>query len=180
MLRNILAFFTDSFFIALALFVIIYAFVARINEVSGTSMYPELLNGERIVNDHLTYYFRDPKRGDIIILNSPNEEERQLIKRIIALPGETIKLSGHEVYVNGRRLNEPYVNENPDYSKGIFLKEELEYRVPEGKYIFMGDNRNHSFDSRDMGPVTKKEIVGKAFLRFWPLTAFKIFQTPKY
>lgn len=170
----------EGFVVFFAIFLIIYAFIARVNEVSGSSMFPTMVTGERLLTEMVSLKFGDPKRGEVVVLNSPAEPSRQLIKRVIGLPGEKIVLKSDGVYINGKKLPESYVKQVPDYSRGTFLKLDEEYNIPQGEYIFMGDNRNASLDAREMGPVTRENIRGKAFFTFWPITRFGIVKTATY
>lgn len=170
----------EAFVVFFAIFLILYAFIARANEVSGSSMFPTMITGERLLTEMVSFRFQEPQRGQIIVLNSPAEPSRQLIKRLIGLPGETIVLRPDGVYINGAKLPEPYVNGVPDYSRSTFLKLDQEYVIPENSYIFMGDNRNASLDAREMGPVTRDNILGKAFFVFWPLNRIGLVKSANY
>ena len=118
-----------------------------------------------------SYWFKDPKRGDIIIFKYPEDEREWYIKRVIALPGETVQVKDGKVYINGssKPLSEPYIKEEPVEDFGP-------YKVPKNGYFVMGDNRNDSMDSRDpsVGVLHKSELVGRAWVRIWPLSKFGI------
>ncbi|GAB4526379.1 MAG: signal peptidase I [Anaerolineae bacterium] len=135
--------------------------------VHGRSMDPTLGEGQRLIISRLNYLFGEPQRGDIVVFNSPeplNEGEPPLIKRLIGKPGDVVEIRDRLVYVNGEVLNEPYINE-PCQSKCADNRWEL---GPE-EYFMMGDNRNHSNDSRAFGVVPRENIIGEALFRFWPL-----------
>jgi signal peptidase I len=129
--------------------------------VEGHSMQPDLQDGERIFASKVTYYFSEPERGDVIILRLVSEQGTPLIKRLIALPGDTVAVKDGAVYINGTKLNEPYIKEPPAY-------ELSERTVPEGEYFFLGDNRNNSSDSHTGWTIPRKNIIAKAWLAYWP------------
>ncbi|MGG1555046.1 MULTISPECIES: signal peptidase I [Paenibacillus] len=142
--------------------------------VDGDSMHPNFFTGERLIVNKILYDVRDPKRGEVIVFHAP--EGKDYIKRVIALPGETVKVAGDKVYINGEELSEPYiqsaidqaVKEGHPYNT---LKDFPETKVPEGELFAMGDNRPNSKDSRtsSVGFVPFKKIVGRAEVIFWPL-----------
>ncbi len=156
--------------ISLAVFVLVYLFLFQPHQVEGRSMEDTFQNGEYILTDKISYRFREPERGDVIVFHSPQDERVDFIKRIIALPGDRIMIKGSMVYLNGKLLDEPYVKEGIS-PQDSFLREGVEVSVPSGNYVVMGDNRLHSSDSRKWGFITKQEIVGRAFFRYWPLDA---------
>lgn len=164
--------FIQTFVVFGAIFAIIYLFVAQPHKVSGNSMVPTFLNGDYILTDKLSYRFGDPKKEDIIVLKNPRDETQDFIKRIVAVPGDTIKIEESAVYINGEVFDEAYLPEGTPTRTGSFLTEGLEVRAGPNQYFVLGDNRNHSSDSREWGGVTKEEIVGKVFLRYWPPKSF--------
>ena len=131
-------------------------------EVISSSMEPTLNVGDRIISIKVD----EIKRKDIVALISPKEEKEILVKRVIGLPGEKIKIENGYVYINGEKLEELYIKEKPEY-----LYEETE--VPQDSYFLLGDNRNESEDSTEWGPVEKKLIIGKIILRYYPFKKFK-------
>jgi len=150
--------------VVVALLVQNYAFAQT--EVRNISMQTTLYEGQRLIEDKISYQFESPSRGDIVIINGP-ESEMRLIKRVIGLPSDVIDMKDGEVYVNGEKLNEPYVKGTTS-SKGL----ELPYTVPEGHLFVMGDNRERSMDSRELGPIARSSIEGRAIFRLWPLNKF--------
>jgi len=138
-------------------------------EVEGSSMEPTLSNKNHLLLEKVTYLFSDPERFDVVVF-SPFEDEEELfyIKRIIGLPGEHILIDNNIIYINGEPLLENYGKENVINSPGIA---ENEIILGEGEYFVLGDNRNHSRDSRDseVGVVKRDSIVGRAWCRVWPL-----------
>lgn len=172
-LRAIANFFLDfiqTVVIALSIFVIVYLFFFQPHQVKGNSMLANFVNGEYLLTDKISYRFRPPQRGDVIVFQAPRNADYEYIKRIIALPSETIKISQGRVFVNGSILEEKYLNPGLRTTSGNFLRENQVFTVPEGEYFVMGDNRPHSSDSREWGTVPKENIVGKAWLRYWPLS----------
>lgn len=175
-LRLILDFILDSIetvVVSLAFFIIIYLFLFQPHQVKGNSMSTSLkksfYNGEYLLTNKISYRFNLPKRGDVIIFKAPQNENYDYIKRIIALPGETIKTKNGKVFINAKPLKESAYLPPTTYTKGgIFLKDEEEITIPQNKYFVMGDNRNFSSDSRDWGLVPKKNIIGKAWFCYWP------------
>lgn len=159
-----------------AIFALIYLFVAQPHKVSGNSMVPTFHNGDYILTDKLSYRFGTPQHGDVIVLKNPRDESQDFIKRIIALPEETIRIEDNAVYVNGQLLKETYLPPATNTSGGAFLTEKHTIKAGPDQYFVFGDNREHSSDSRSWGGVTKQEIVGKVFFRYWPPKAFGLFK----
>lgn len=169
--------FVQSIVLALSAFVLLYLFVAQPNEVKGSSMLPNFVNGEYLLTDKLSYLIGKPKRGDVIILKAPAtescaEESCEYIKRIIGMPGDKVMVKGGKVYLNGQLLNEPYLAADTVTDPGEFCQEGVEVTVPEGYVLPFGDNRSHSRDGREFGLIpinSQKGIVGKAFFKYWPI-----------
>lgn len=145
-----------------------------------TSMEPTLGNGDRVLVNKLGYDLGDIDRGDLVVFERPRgvsgRQEDDLIKRVIALPGEVIKFVEGDVYIDGRRLHEPYL-ESPGITTGrmptgcaAMVSEGC--LIGAGEVFVMGDNRANSTDSRAFGPISEDLIVGHAFLRLWPVTEF--------
>ena len=169
----------ETVVVALALFVVIYLFAAQPHQVRGASMVPNFQNGEYILTDKVTYRFREPHRGDVIIFRAPKNQELDYIKRIIGLPNEQIKIEKGSIYINNKRLEESYLPTGPIYA-GTYLQEGQIINIPDHEYFVLGDNRNHSSDSREWGPVPQKDIIGKAFFRYWPMNQIGLIHTPNY
>src|SRR3989338_7863245 len=157
-----------------AIFASIYLFVAQFHKVSGNSMVPTLHTGDYLITEKLSYRFKDPKQGEIIVLKNPRDESQDFIKRIIAVPGDTIQIINNVVYLNGQPLQETYLPSDTPTPAGAFLTEGSLVKVASNQYFVFGDNREHSSDSREWGPVTKEEIVGHAFFRYFPLQAMDL------
>lgn len=152
-----------------AVFAIMYLFIAQFHKVSGNSMFPTYHNGDFLITEKITYKFNEPKRGDVIVLKNPRNESQDFIKRIIALPGDTVKIENNLVFVNDQPLNENYLPPNTTTRAGLFMNEGFTVRAGDNQYFVLGDNRDHSSDSREWGAITKKEIIGRAFFRYFPL-----------
>ena len=154
---------------AIGLALLIQAFVVRPFIVSGNSMDPNIKNGQYLIIDEVTYRFREPARGDVIVFKSPPEPTKYYIKRIIGLPGDTISISGTTITIKnaahpeGFTLAENYITHSH--------KDTLTVTVPEGKYFVLGDNRSGSYDSRSWGMLPEANIRGRALLRLLPLSS---------
>ncbi|NEP90775.1 MAG: signal peptidase I [Okeania sp. SIO2C2] len=155
--------------IALSLSLLVRILIAEPRYIPSDSMIPTLEVGDRLVVEKVSYYFHPPVRGDIIVFQPPQQLQRYgyaknqaFIKRVIGLPGDTIKIENGLVYINDQPLTENYIAEPPEYTLPISIK------VPENQYFVMGDNRNNSNDSHVWGFLPKKNIIGRAIIRFWP------------
>lgn len=157
----------ETLVIALVVALVIRTFVVQVYLVEGPSMEPTLHTNERVFVNKLIYRLRSPKPGEIIVLQDPNQPQRELIKRIIATEGETIEIKKGTVYVNGQPLKEPFINTAIKSTTDMPAQP-----VPENTVFVMGDNRGMSFDSRNIGPVSLSKIDGKAFFMFWPIDKF--------
>lgn len=182
---------TAVFFVSILLSLSIKSYGFAQAEVKQCSMQDTLYEGQRLIESKIPYYYSEPKRGDIIIINSElekgafrvfvantkefiesfnkNEEEdnKRLIKRVIGVPGDTIDIKDGKVYINGELYEEAYV-------KGETYPNSMEFpiTIPEKEYFVMGDNRENSMDSRDIGLISIDKIEGKAVIRLWPLDKF--------
>lgn len=145
-------------------------FVVGTYEIPSASMQDTIQIGDRIFSEKITYYGSDPKPGDIITFTDPRDESRTLIKRVIAVGGQTVDLRAGAVYVDGTKLDEPYTEGKPSYplNTAYGVKITYPYTVPSGCLWVMGDNRTDSADSRYFGVVDKRLVTGHAALRFWP------------
>jgi signal peptidase I len=134
--------------------------------VLSISMEPNLIADQRLLISRVSYLFGNPARGDIVVFTPPNvpQEDPPLIKRLIGLPGETVEFRDTYVYINGVKLDEPYINEPCTAGS---CPNQL-WTLGADEYFFMGDNRNHSHDSRAFGPIKRSAIMGRAILRWWP------------
>jgi signal peptidase I len=137
-------------------------FTVQSNVIIGSSMEPGLHNGEWLIVVKTAYVFGEPQRGDVITVRMPGEKV-PLIKRIIAIPGDTVEVRNGTVYVNGKALEEPYIKEAPLYSYN-------KTTVPQDNYFVLGDNRNNSRDSHTGFTVPREDILGKASFSTWPIS----------
>lgn len=162
-LRALRSWVRDLFFsISISLFIIL--FVYQPVKVEGGSMEPGLQDQERIFINKLAYRLGDIERGDIIVFHYPRDPRKSFIKRVIGLPGDRVRVFDGHVYLNGRLMQEPYVPEE-------FLDSRAypEVKVPPDSYYVLGDHRSMSNDSRDIGPVARSYIYGKAVFSYWPM-----------
>jgi signal peptidase I len=155
----------------------IRSFVAEARYIPSESMLPTLQINDRLIIDKISYDFRDPARGDIVVFSPPEVLQQEnyqypFIKRVIGLPGDQVEVKGGRVYVNNQLLREKYIEEKPNYN---FSTEEFNSRlkitggrVPPNQYLVLGDNRNDSYDSHYWGYVPRSKIIGRAVVRFWP------------
>lgn len=162
--------------VALGLALFIRFFIAAPYVVSGASMEPNFHDWQYLIVDRLSYDFKEPERGDIIIFDLPGESGRALIKRVIGLPGDTVVLSGQKITIineqnlKGITLDEPYLD--PANLTGTNA---MEVTLEADEYFVLGDNRRVSSDSRIWGTLPRKDIVGRVFLRLYPLDKIGVF-----
>ena len=158
-----------SFIVAFIIVGGVYFFLGRPFTVSGASMYPTLHNGDRMVLSKVG----DIHRFDVVILKAPDENV-EYIKRIIGMPGDTIEMKSGVLYINGKKVDQPFINTEALAKQTVFMDdftlESLtgESKVPEGKYFVLGDNRGVSKDSRMIGFIDRSAIEGKAVFTIWP------------
>ncbi len=175
----------ETVVVAAAIFVVVYLFLLQPHQVKGASMEPNFHDGEYILTDKVSYRFSKPQRGDVVIFKSPTDPNVDFIKRIIALPGEKVKISDGKIVIynndhsQGMALKEPY-NVNGPTSGGKEVPQDTEVTVGQDQLFVLGDNRVESFDSRSWGMLPRKNIIGKAWLRYWPLPKFGFVKHAKY
>jgi len=149
--------------VAAAASVLIITFLYQPVRVEGTSMLPRLEDSDRLFINKFVYHFTAVERGDVVVFHYPRDPEKSYIKRVIALPGDTLRIDHGSVYVNGTLLREPYVPRVYRDNRSV-----AEMVIPAGDYYMMGDHRSISSDSRDFGPVDRSLIYGKAVFVYWP------------
>lgn len=156
--------------IALGLALFIRAFIAEPRYIPSDSMLPTLEVSDRLVVEKISYYFRLPQKGEIVVFEPPQQLQSQgyqkdqaFIKRVIGTPGQTVQIQNGIVYLNGSPLKEDYIAEPPAYQMPAV-------RVPEDQLFVMGDNRNNSNDSHVWGFLPKQNVIGHACFRFWPIS----------
>lgn len=157
----------ETIFWAVVLALILRAFVIQAFWIPSGSMIPTLDPGDRVLVLKFWYHFSEPKRQQIIVFKYPVDPRRDFVKRIIGLPGDTVEIRNGVVYVNGKALSEPYIQNHDDYSMEPTV-------VPKDHYFCMGDNRPNSEDSRFWGFVPKNFIRGPVVFRYWPITRIGI------
>jgi len=155
---------------------LVRTFVVQTFYIPSGSMIPTLQVGDRILVDKLSYHLHGVGRGDIVVFSKPPLEQQKindLVKRVIGLPGETISSVNGQVYINGKLLHEPWLQPGVETAPGpnpVPFNLDKPYKIPAGEYYVMGDNRTDSEDSRWFGPIPRSLIVGRAFVRIWPLS----------
>ncbi|MBD3281826.1 signal peptidase I [Candidatus Uhrbacteria bacterium] len=166
--------------ISLAIIIPVRYFLIQPFYVKGASMEPNFFDHEYLIIDEISYRFSEPERGDILVFHYPNDPKNYFIKRLVGLPGETVEVANGQVKIY-----------NDEYPNGIVLDESLylsdEYTaqtrrdtLKADEYFVLGDNRASSLDSRFFGPIDEDVVVGKVWVRGWPLDRWKIFSTPDY
>jgi len=181
-LRRIYNFLIDSvqtFLIAAAIFLVIYLFLFRPYEVKGDSMFPNFHDKEYVLTSLITLRLSDPKRGDVVVFKSPAEPEKDYIKRVVALPGDTVSVKNGDVYLNGEKLNESsYLASGVKTYQGAFLEENEQIKVPKEMYFVLGDNRQASSDSREWGFVGKDTVIGVSMIVYLPINKVRFINNP--
>lgn len=181
-LKKIYAFIVDTLqtlLLAASIFLVIYAFVARPFQVSGESMYPTFKNNEYILTNLIGLRLTELKKGDVVVFKAPTDPDKDFIKRVMAVPGDSVTLADGFVYVNGQRVDESkYLSLDVRTYGGASIREGETLIVPEGKVVVMGDNRANSSDSREWGLLDQKDIIGKSFYVYWPLTDMRLVANP--
>lgn len=164
----------DTVKLVIIIFIILFLmiYVVSITQVVGSSMKSTLIDGDVLILSKANYRFFDIKRGDIISLDY--EDTKYLIKRVIGLPGDSIEIVDNVLYINGEVYEEDYLDEGLDYPD--FHLSDLGYdTIPEDMYLVLGDNREDSLDSRDIGLISKDSVNGKIVLRIWPINKISVF-----
>ena len=168
MLRDLI----ETMVLVAVAFLVVNALIGRFR-IEQVSMQPNLHEGEYVIVDKVSYTFRQPERGEIVVLKNPSLGQPDLIKRVIGLPGETIEVRGGRTYINGQPLTEPYLAQP---MVGDFPATQLQAN----QYFVMGDNRNNSEDSRRFGARPMGDIVGRAWIIYWPPADWQILSHPTY
>ena len=162
-----------SFIVAFIIVGVVYIFLGRPFTVSGASMYPTLHNGDRMILSKIG----EINRFDVVVLKAPDENV-EYIKRVIGMPGDTLEMKQGVLYINGKKIEQPFINTEALQKQTVFIDDFTlqtltgETKIPEGKYFVMGDNRGVSKDSRMIGLIDRKAIEGKAVFTIWPMNQF--------
>ena len=174
--RSFSAFFLDlveTIVIGLSLFLVVYLFFMQPHQVNGQSMVPTFQSGEYVLTDKVSYKLGQPERGDIVVFHAPPAANCPVgtgcdfIKRVLGVPGGTVEVRDDAIIVNGQALTEPYIHDEFETLPGAFTRDRA-ITLGADEYFVSGDNRPYSSDSRAWGPIQKRDIVGKAFFRYWP------------
>lgn len=166
--------------VSLAIVIPIRYFLVQPFYVKGASMEPNFYDNEYLIIDEISYRVREPRRGDIVVFKYPNDPSQYFIKRIIGMPGETVEVKDGRVriYKNGSVVGY-YLNES-QYLSDVQTVADKKFNIGEREYFVLGDNRPASLDSRVFGPIQEKTIIGRVWLRGWPIVKFRTFRTPEY
>jgi signal peptidase I len=165
--------------IALLIVVPVRFFLFQPFVVKGESMEPNFSDGDYLIVDEITYRFNSPKRGEVIVFESPGPQPSRYIKRVIGLPGETIEIEEGIITVYNQK-GEIVLYENSYIPISITTTGDIRVSLQEGEYFVLGDNRIASFDSRKFGPLREESIIGRAYLRAWPFDSFSKIYVPSY
>ena len=160
--------------VALAIIIPVRYFFIKPFYVKGASMEPTFHDHEYLVIDEISYRFKEPLRGDVVVFRYPRDPKQFFIKRLIALPGETVQISGNKVYINGEELAEPYLEQGTD------TKNDIVVTLQADEYFVLGDNRGFSLDSRTFGPLREEYIIGRTWIRGWPFNKIMVFDSLDY
>ena len=161
--------------IALVIVIPIRYFLFQPFIVKGQSMEPNFEDSNYLIVDELSYRFRDPQRGEVVVFRYPRNVSQRFIKRIIGLPGEKIEIEAGVVMVNGKILDE-----SEYFPSGVQTLGNIQISLDENEYFVLGDNRISSFDSRQWGTLPRKNIIGRVYFRAWPITDLTKFEVPSY
>jgi len=162
-------------FIALVIVIPIRYFLFQPFIVKGQSMEPNFEDSNYLIVDELSYRFRDPQRGEVVVFRYPRNVSQRFIKRIIGLPGEKIEIEAGVVMVNGKILDE-----SEYFPSGVQTLGNIQISLDENEYFVLGDNRISSFDSRQWGTLPRKNIIGRVYFRAWPITDLTKIEVPSY
>ena len=166
--RSVVREYAEALIIAVLLALVIRTFVVQAFKIPSGSMLPTLQIGDHILVNKFVYAFRPVRRGDIIVFKFPQDESRDFIKRVIGLPGETVEIRGTQVLINGRPLSEPYAVYSDSSLVRSLERDRLgPLQVPPGHLFMMGDNRDHSLDSRVWGFLDQAKVKGQAFIAYF-------------
>jgi signal peptidase I len=177
----------ETLVLTLIIFLVIQTFVAQPYKVQQQSMEHTLEPDQYVLVDKLTPRFDTYKRGDIVVFSPPpdwsREDETPFIKRVVGIGGDTVEIRDGAVFINGTELDEPYLfaTQDGDPTQPTTVPDDIHrWVIPSGELFLMGDHRSNSADSRMFGPVETGQVIGRAWLRYWPIDVFGILPTPTY
>jgi signal peptidase I len=165
----------ESILLSLVIILPIRFFIIQPFFVKGQSMEPNFQENDYLIIDQLSFRFREPSRGEVVVLRSPIQKNYFFIKRIIGLPGEKIEIKNNQVKIYSKDQPEGFVLTEPYLASGEITEGNLEIQVGEDEYFVLGDNRRFSYDSRRWGLLKKNELIGRAWLRLWPINTATVF-----
>ncbi len=179
--KSVLREYVESFVVAILLAILVRTFLLQAFKIPTGSMRPTLQEGDRILVNKVVYgikipwtdwrlpHVQEPRRGDLAVFRSPDDHKRDFIKRLVGLPGDELEIRDLKLWINGRPLVDPPVfRERVYYNRGPYGQVGQPVKVPSSHYFFLGDNSGSSRDSRYWGFLPKKELVGRAFMIYWP------------
>ena len=164
--------------ISLAIVIPIRYFIFQPFIVRGESMEPSFSSGDYFIVDQISYRFKEPKRGEVAIFYLPSVSSRPFIKRIIGLPGEHIEIKDGKIIIESN--NEMIFLDEEQYLPSIETKGSVSFVLRQNEFFVLGDNRDFSYDSRRFGPIKKENIIGRAFIRLWPVSSLEKITAPDY
>lgn len=170
--------FLKTVVLVVAIALVIRIFIVQPFVVEGQSMEPSFNNADYLITEKISFRFREPERGEIIIFHPPDSPSVNYIKRVIGLPGETIEIKDGAISVNGEKISENYLFSAEDVK--AVSRDGLKVNLGQDQFFVMGDNRNHSRDSREIGAITKDEIVSRVWFRLLPIKDAKAFAALNY
>ncbi|MBU4331641.1 signal peptidase I [Patescibacteria group bacterium] len=167
--------------ISLAIVIPVRYFLIQPFYVKGASMEPSFYDHEYLIINEIVYRFEEPGRGDIVVFKYPRQPSQYFIKRIVALPGERVQIKDGKVTIFNKQYKNGHTLDESDYLiDSLLTSGEVDVVLEDDEYFVLGDNRNSSLDSRTFGPVPRKNIVGRTWLRGWPLNRITRFERPEY
>lgn len=166
-------------FLSLAIIIPVRYFLIQPFYVKGASMEPSYLDHEYLIIDEISYRFREPRRGEVIVFHPPNNERQYYIKRVVGIPGDRVRVTGGQVFLYNAGHQEGIRVEEPFLASGTQTFGEVDTVLKQDQYFVLGDHREASLDSRVFGPVSRSEIVGRTWVRGWPLNRMTLFSVPK-
>ncbi len=166
--------------VALLIVIPIRYFIFQPFFVRGESMEPNFHEGDYLIVDELSYRFRDPQRGEVIVFHYPENPSQRYIKRIVGLPGEHISIKEGKIYISTVQGKEFFLDESSYLPSWVVTTGEIDIKLGKNQYFVLGDNRVASSDSRKWGPLDRRHIIGRVLIRAWPPSAFAYIGAPEY